>query len=57
VQLEPLRLLSDLVKKREKNKYKVLESEQEIFLEKVGLTSKNFMDWSKTNIKVDSTGQ
>lgn len=32
VQLEPLRLLSDMIKKREKTKYKVLESEQEIFL-------------------------
>ena len=58
VQLQPLRLLSDMVKKREKTKYKVLESEQEIFLEKVGITNRNMLGWPKTNGKgVDSTGQ
>lgn len=40
LQLEPLRLLCDMVKKREKKKEKIIESEQEFFIEKVSMMSK-----------------
>jgi len=41
-QLEDLRILCDLVKRREKQKQKLIETRCEIFNKKVGMLSKSF---------------
>lgn len=51
MQLEPLRLLCDMIKKRQKMKVRYYESQQEFFVEKLGFINKDliFFNNNKSN--------